>query len=115
MPLRQVVRFSDGSRYLFVARTVQRRSAAFGEPSVMVSIMLACDVLHADRTVYARGLDLDDPGADTLVGTQLPALSAAGLRQPPGRGDGPRARAGRNPLATGAVRIWTWRGGVIAI
>lgn len=68
MPLRQVVRFSDGSRYLFVARTVQRRSAAFGEPSVMVSIMLACDVLHADRTVYARGLDLDDPGADTLVG-----------------------------------------------
>jgi len=68
MPLRQLVRFSDGSRYLFVARTVQRRMAAFREPPVMSSIMLACDVLHADRTVYAQGLDLNRPEADTPVG-----------------------------------------------
>lgn len=67
-PLRQVVRFSDGSRYLFVARTVQRRVAAFREPPVTSSIMLACDVLHADRTIYAQGLDLSDQDADVLVG-----------------------------------------------
>ncbi|ODT65062.1 MAG: hypothetical protein ABS75_33015 [Pelagibacterium sp. SCN 63-23] len=68
MPLRQLVRFSDGSRYLFVARTVQRRATAFHEPPVTASVMLACDVLHADRTVYAQGLDLNETGADVLVG-----------------------------------------------
>jgi predicted transcriptional regulator/DNA-binding XRE family transcriptional regulator len=68
MPVRQVVRFSDGSRYLFVARTVQRRAAAFHEPPVMASVMLACNVLHADRLVYAQGLNLDDTGADVRVG-----------------------------------------------
>lgn len=65
---RQVVRFSDGSRYLFVARTVQRRPAAFHEPPVMASVMLACNVLHADQTVYSQGLNLADTEADVRVG-----------------------------------------------
>jgi predicted transcriptional regulator len=30
--------------------------------------MLACDVLHADRTVYAAGLDLGDAAADVPFG-----------------------------------------------
>jgi predicted transcriptional regulator/transcriptional regulator with XRE-family HTH domain len=68
LPVRQVVRFSDGSRYLFVARTVQRRPAAFHEPPVMASVMIACDVLHADQTIYAQGLNLADTGADVRVG-----------------------------------------------
>lgn len=66
--LRQVVRFSDGSRYLFLARSLQRRSGSYREPQTHISIMLACDVLHADRTVYASGLDLDDHDADVPVG-----------------------------------------------
>ncbi|WP_108397689.1 helix-turn-helix domain-containing protein [Devosia submarina] len=66
--MRQVVRFSDGSRYLFLARTVHRRLASFGEQPTMSSVMLACDVLHADRTVYGRGLDLSDATADAPVG-----------------------------------------------
>ena len=68
VPLRQVVRFSDGSRYLFLARTVQRRTASFREQVVPSSVMLACDVLHADRTVYGAGLDLSDLDADVPVG-----------------------------------------------
>jgi predicted transcriptional regulator len=68
VPLRQVVRFSDGSRYLFLARTVQRRTAAFREQVVASSVMLACDVLQADRTVYGAGLDLPDLSADVPVG-----------------------------------------------
>ena len=68
MIVRQAVRFSDGSRYLFIARTTQRRPAAFREPMVPSSVMLACDVLHADRTVYGVGLDLTDHSADVLVG-----------------------------------------------
>jgi predicted transcriptional regulator/DNA-binding XRE family transcriptional regulator len=67
-PLRQIVRFSDGSRYLFLARTVQRRLASFREQPTMSSIMLACDVLHADRTIYGRGLNLSDTSADVAVG-----------------------------------------------
>ncbi|HEV7344106.1 MAG TPA: short-chain fatty acyl-CoA regulator family protein [Devosia sp.] len=66
--LRQVVRFSDGSRYLFVARTVQRRPGSFREQPVLSSVMLACDVLHADRTIYGSGLDLADLSADIPVG-----------------------------------------------
>ena len=66
--LRQVVRFSDGSRYLFLARTVQRRPNSFREQPAMASVMLACDMLHADRTIYASGLDLSDLSADILVG-----------------------------------------------
>ena len=34
----------------------------------MVSVMLACDVLHADRTIYGSGLDLSDPSSDIPVG-----------------------------------------------
>lgn len=66
--LRQVVRFSDGSRYLFLARTVQRRPNSFREQPAMASVMLACDMLHADRTIYASGLDLADLAADIPVG-----------------------------------------------
>lgn len=66
--VRQTVRFSDGSRYLFLARSLQRRAGAFREPQTYISIMLACDILHADQTVYATGLDLDDAEGDVPVG-----------------------------------------------
>lgn len=67
-PVRQVVRFPDGSRYLFLAQTVTRRVASFAEQALPTAIMLACDVVHADRTIYAKGLDLDDRSADVPVG-----------------------------------------------
>lgn len=66
--VRQVVRFSDGSRYLFLARTVAKRHSTFADQPVPSSVMLACDVLHADATVYGRGLALDDVSADVPVG-----------------------------------------------
>lgn len=66
--LRQVVRFSDGSRYLFVARTLQHRPGSYRDQPNVISVMLACDVRHADRTVYAAGLDLNDHGSDVPVG-----------------------------------------------
>lgn len=67
--VRQVVQFSDGSRYLFIARAQARRVASFADRrAIHTSVMLACDVLHADRTVYAAGLDLADASADVPVG-----------------------------------------------
>ncbi len=99
-PMRQVVRFSDGSRYLFVARTTQRRLASYREAPVVTSIMLACDVLHAGRTVYARGLDLNDLGADTPVGPscRLCPRTDCASRQEAALGPGSAAPVMRAPL-----------------
>lgn len=66
--VRQVVSFTDGSRYLFIARTAARRTASFADWPIHTAIMLACDVLQADRTIYATGLDLADAAADVPVG-----------------------------------------------
>lgn len=67
--VRQVVQFADGSRYLFIAKAHARRVANFAERgAIHTSVMLACDVLQADRTVYASGLDLSDTAADVPVG-----------------------------------------------
>ncbi|GHD52735.1 DNA-binding protein [Thalassobaculum fulvum] len=60
--LRQLVQFPDNARYLFVAGTVTKQPASFHEPPVPHSVMLACDVMHADKTVYADGLDLGSAG-----------------------------------------------------
>lgn len=94
MLLRQVVRFSDGSRYLFIARTVQRRAGSFREQSVMSSVMLACDVLHADRTIYGAGLDLMDAEADIPVG---PSCRLCTRRACPSRQEEPLWQEGDSP------------------
>ena len=66
--VRQVARFADGSRYLFIAKTVSKRMATFQEQPFFSSVMLATDILHADRTVYAQGLDLQDASNEVPVG-----------------------------------------------
>ncbi|MBU1176095.1 MAG: DUF2083 domain-containing protein [Alphaproteobacteria bacterium] len=66
--VRQVARFADGSRYLFIAKTVSKRMATFREQPFFSSVMLATDILHADRTVYAQGLDLQDEANQVPVG-----------------------------------------------
>lgn len=67
--VRQVVQFADRSRYLFIAQAHARRVANFAERgAIHTSVMLACDVLHADRIVYSTGLDLTDTTADVPVG-----------------------------------------------
>lgn len=66
--VRQVARFADGSRYLFIAKTVSKRMATYQEQPFFSSVMLATDILHADRTVYAQGLDLQDSANEVPVG-----------------------------------------------
>ncbi|MEQ8816158.1 MAG: short-chain fatty acyl-CoA regulator family protein [Thalassobaculum sp.] len=63
---RQLVRFPDNARYLFVAGTVTKQPASFHEPPVPHAVMLACDVMHADKTVYADGLDLGSAGRTAI-------------------------------------------------
>lgn len=66
--VRQVARFADGSRYLFVAKTVSKRMATYREQPFFSSVMLATDILQADRTVYGQGLDLQDESNEVPVG-----------------------------------------------
>lgn len=66
--VRQVARFSDGSRFLFTAKSVSRRSSGFSDHTPPHSILLATDILHADETAYGDGLNLADSRFDVPVG-----------------------------------------------
>lgn len=66
--IRQLAEFPNGSRYLFVARTIRHEPALFHEAPFLRSVMLACDVVYADRTVYGDGLDLAKRQMATAVG-----------------------------------------------
>ncbi len=61
--------FPGGDRFLFVARAVAKAEGSFDRPRGLLSVMLACDAVYADRIVYARGLDLGPRAAAQPVGT----------------------------------------------
>jgi predicted transcriptional regulator len=66
--LTQVARMPDGRTYLWIARRVLHRTGGYGSPERMFAIGLGCDVRHAARLVYAKGLDLADASAATPIG-----------------------------------------------
>ncbi|MCP3099427.1 short-chain fatty acyl-CoA regulator family protein [Myxococcus sp. K15C18031901] len=66
--LRQLAQMPDGRTYLWIARTVSRGHGGYGSPTKTFAIALGCDVSHAGRLVYSKGLALDDPSAPTPIG-----------------------------------------------
>src|SRR5690606_29775964 len=66
--VRQLVEFAAGDRLLFIARTVEEPRPAFTAPRRVVSLMLVCDALYADQTVYGDGLDLSSSAPVVPVG-----------------------------------------------
>ncbi|MFV3074989.1 short-chain fatty acyl-CoA regulator family protein [Niveispirillum fermenti] len=58
----------DGRQYLWVARTVSHGAGGYGEPAKQFAIGLGCDIRHAGRLVYTKGMDLSDPDAATPIG-----------------------------------------------
>lgn len=66
--LTQVAQMPDGRTYLWVARTVGSGNAGYGVPGKTFAVGLGCDVRHASRLVYSRGLDLADPDMATPIG-----------------------------------------------
>ncbi|MGJ8527141.1 helix-turn-helix domain-containing protein [Maritalea sp.] len=64
----QLVTYPDGSRYLFLAKSTAKRAAAYSQAPLYTSVMLACDILHADKTVYGEGLQLSNGALDVPVG-----------------------------------------------
>jgi predicted transcriptional regulator len=66
--VRQLAELPAGDRFLFIARAVVKEQPLFGQHPHVVSIMLACDALHADQTTYADGLDLAAPSRAAPIG-----------------------------------------------
>jgi predicted transcriptional regulator len=64
--LTQMATMPDGRTYLSIARTVSREQGAYGTPSKTFSIGLGCDLRHAERLVYSRGIDLKNPQATRI-------------------------------------------------
>jgi predicted transcriptional regulator/transcriptional regulator with XRE-family HTH domain len=66
--LTQLARMPDGRAYLWIARTVSHGFRGYGSPNKTFSIGLGCDISHATRLVYSKGLDLRDPDVSTPIG-----------------------------------------------
>jgi XRE family transcriptional regulator, fatty acid utilization regulator len=66
--LRQLAQTPDGVRYFCLARDVTKPAGSFDTPVRRFAIGLGCEIAHADRLVYARGLPLSDPAAFEPIG-----------------------------------------------
>ena len=62
----QIAQMPDGRNYMWVARTVERRAHRYGQPGKTFAIGLGCEVRHANRLVYSRGLDLSCDSATPI-------------------------------------------------
>ncbi|WP_066911645.1 acetate metabolism transcriptional regulator RamB [Millisia brevis] len=65
----QIAEMPDGRRYLWVARTVERRAQRYRQPGKTFALGLGCEVRFAGRLVYADGLNLDDKLSATPIGS----------------------------------------------
>lgn len=66
--LTQLAQMPDGRTYLWIARTVQHGHGEYGTPDKSFSIGLGCDLRHASRLIYSKGLDLTDTAIATPIG-----------------------------------------------
>ena len=90
-------------------RPVAAAAAASRDRAIHTSVMLACDVLQADRTVYGAGLDLGDPSLDVPVGPSCRLCPRRDCADRQEEALAARRRPVAHPRATGAARIRCWR------
>lgn len=79
--LTQVARMPDGRTYFWIARTVSRSHGGYGAPSKTFAIGLGCDIRHAHRMIYSKGLDLTDTAAATPIGVGCKVCQRANCPQ----------------------------------
>ena len=77
----QMASMPDGRTYLWVARTVSQRRPGYGAPGKTFSVGLGCDLRHAPRLVYSKGLDLRDTEAATPIGMGCKVCERTDCRQ----------------------------------
>ena len=79
--LTQIARMPDGRTYLWIARCITSATGGYGSPERTFAIALGCDVRHASRLVYAKGLALSDPDAATPIGAGCKVCDRQGCPQ----------------------------------
>ncbi|MDN5853696.1 MAG: short-chain fatty acyl-CoA regulator family protein [Actinomycetia bacterium] len=66
--LTQVADMPDGQRSLWIATMVRHSGGGYNQPGKEFAIGLGCEIRHAHRLIYARGLDLHDGSNSVPVG-----------------------------------------------
>lgn len=66
--LTQQAEMPDGRTYFWIAKMIRHRQGGYKAPSKSFAIALGCDLHHAERLVYSKGMILDDPAARTPIG-----------------------------------------------
>ncbi len=66
--IRQIAEFPNGERFMFIAQAQDKAPSFYNQRRHLVSVMIACDALYADRTVYADGWDLGSKRLSEPVG-----------------------------------------------
>ncbi|HEX3699412.1 MAG TPA: short-chain fatty acyl-CoA regulator family protein [Phenylobacterium sp.] len=62
----QVIETPDGQRYFTIARTVARVATPYASEDSELAIGMGCELKYAERLVYSRGLDLNEPVATPI-------------------------------------------------
>ena len=79
--LTQIASMPDGRTYLWIARCISRPTGGYGSPERSFAIGLGCDLRHASRLVYAKGLDLSNPEIATPIGAGCKVCDRQGCPQ----------------------------------
>jgi predicted transcriptional regulator/transcriptional regulator with XRE-family HTH domain len=64
----QVAQMPDGRSYFWIARTASSAPSRYRGPRKRFAIGLGCDLVHAEKLIYAAGIDLADPDAAVPIG-----------------------------------------------
>lgn len=99
----QIAQMPDGRNYMWVARTVERRAARYGQPGKTFAIGLGCELRHAHRLVYSEGLDLSGKSPHRSA-RDAGSVSATTVRSAPSRRSG--ARSISTSIAARCPRTW---------
>lgn len=81
----QIIQLPDGDAYFSIARTVHGGEGGFLAPAAERAVALGCELRHADKLIYARGIDLN-AAKPTPVGVTCrlcPRQACAARAHPP--------------------------------
>jgi XRE family transcriptional regulator, fatty acid utilization regulator len=66
--LTQVATMPDARSYFWIAKQVTSGPVGYAHPQKTFAVSLGCDLRHAHRVVYSRGVDLTDSKIGTRIG-----------------------------------------------
>ncbi len=79
--LRQLAETPDGVRYLCLARSIEKPTGFYGQPTQRYALALGCEIVHAREVVYADSLDLDKASEFEPIGISCRICDRANCHQ----------------------------------